>query len=140
LQNFKLRHERFPVILVGSAGLWQFELEALVIVSGIEMAELWIGVATAEQLKALSGIDFLQGMIDGRLPRPPISGLLGFQLIEVRKGFAAFAGSPGPQHYNPIGSVHGGYGATLLAAPFILRLRRARATRHLNSRSITSVA
>jgi uncharacterized protein (TIGR00369 family) len=68
-------------------------------------SELWIGVSSAEQLKA---------MIDGRLPRPPISGLLGFQLAEVRKGFAAFAGLPGPQHYNPIGSVHGGFGATLL--------------------------
>ena len=77
-------------------------------------SELWIGVATAEQLKALSGLEFLQRMIDGKLPRPPISGLLGFQLVEVRKGVAAFAGTPGPQHYNPIGSIHGGYGATLL--------------------------
>ena len=82
--------------------------------SGAATGGLWIGVATAEQLKALAGLDFLQGMIDGKLPRPPISGLLGFQLVEVRKGYVAFAGTPGPQHYNPIGSVHGGYGATLL--------------------------
>mgnify|MGYP001603687552 CR=1 FL=1 len=46
--------------------------------------------------------------------RPPIGHTLGFQLVEAGEGWAAFEGVPGPEHYNPAGTVHGGYGATLL--------------------------
>ncbi len=46
--------------------------------------------------------------------RPPIAETLDFDLVEVGDGIAVFAGTPGPKVYNPIGSVHGGYAATLL--------------------------
>ena len=46
--------------------------------------------------------------------RPGIAVSLQFNLIEVAKGYAVFAGTPGEHAYNPIGSVHGGYAATLL--------------------------
>lgn len=72
------------------------------------------GVASVETMKSMSGLDFLQQIADGRLPRPPISQTLDFALVAVDKGSATFEGRPGPQHYNPIGSVHGGYAATLL--------------------------
>ena len=62
----------------------------------------------------LSGLEFLQAMIDGRIPRTPMAALLGFQLVEVREGFAAFQCRPAEQHYNPIGVVHGGLACTLL--------------------------
>jgi uncharacterized protein (TIGR00369 family) len=39
---------------------------------------------------------------------------LQFDLVEAGDGFAAFEGIPGDHAYNPIGSVHGGYAATLL--------------------------
>ena len=39
---------------------------------------------------------------------------LGFEFVEVAAGRAVFAGTPGEHVYNPIGSVHGGYAATLL--------------------------
>jgi uncharacterized protein (TIGR00369 family) len=39
---------------------------------------------------------------------------LQFDLVEAGDGFAAFEGIPGDHAYNPIGSVHGGYSATLL--------------------------
>jgi uncharacterized protein (TIGR00369 family) len=72
------------------------------------------GVVPVETLKALSGLEFMRGIADGRLPRPPISELMGFDAAEVEEGRIVFLGTPGPQHYNPIGSVHGGYAATLL--------------------------
>jgi len=64
--------------------------------------------------RSMLGIDFLRAMRDGRLPRPPIAQLLGFNLIEVEPGLAVFECVPGEQHYNPIGVVHGGLAMTLL--------------------------
>jgi len=53
-------------------------------------------------------------MIAGRIPRPPMACLLGFDLVEVGDGYAVFECRPGEQHYNPIGVVHGGLACTLL--------------------------
>jgi uncharacterized protein (TIGR00369 family) len=73
-----------------------------------------IGVASFETLKSLSGLDFLKDIVEGRLPLPPIAATLGFRLVDVAPGFAAFEGEPEGRHYNPIGAVHGGFAATLL--------------------------
>ena len=62
----------------------------------------------------MSGIEFLRAIRDGRLPSPPIAELLGFKLVEVEPGHAVFEVTPGEQHYNPIGVVHGGLAMTLL--------------------------
>jgi uncharacterized protein (TIGR00369 family) len=72
------------------------------------------GLVPAEVAASMSGLDLLQGIISGRLPAPPIAQLLGFDLAEVEKGRAVFEGVPALPHYNPLGSVHGGYAATLL--------------------------
>jgi uncharacterized protein (TIGR00369 family) len=40
--------------------------------------------------------------------------LMGFELVEVGEGRVVFAAVPGPEHYNPIGMVHGGLAATLI--------------------------
>jgi uncharacterized protein (TIGR00369 family) len=72
------------------------------------------GLVPAEVAATMSGLDLLQGIISGRLPAPPIAQLLGFDLAEVEKGRAVFEGVPALPHYNPLGSVHGGYAATLL--------------------------
>ncbi|MDQ1033956.1 uncharacterized protein (TIGR00369 family) [Streptomyces sp. V3I8] len=61
-----------------------------------------------------TGLDFLRDIIAGRLPGPPIASTLGFGLEEVEYGRAVFTLAPGEEHYNPIGSVHGGVYATLL--------------------------
>jgi uncharacterized protein (TIGR00369 family) len=37
-----------------------------------------------------------------------------FDLAEVEHGRAVFEGTPRLEHYNPLGTVHGGYAATLL--------------------------
>jgi len=61
----------------------------------------------------LNGLQQLQAFITaGR--RPPIADTLDFNLIEVEEGRAVFEGTPGRHVYNPLGSVHGGYAATLL--------------------------
>ena len=72
------------------------------------------GVVSRETLKSVSGMELLQGMIEGRYPAPPIAETLDFGLTEIKPGRVVFTGMPGKKHYNPSGSVHGGYAATLL--------------------------
>jgi uncharacterized protein (TIGR00369 family) len=69
---------------------------------------------TANAGQGKSGLEFLQSMMRGEIPSPPIARLIGFQLSEVSEGKAVFTCVPGEQHYNPIGAVHGGLAATLL--------------------------
>jgi uncharacterized protein (TIGR00369 family) len=68
----------------------------------------------AEAARQLSGLDYMRALIAGEVPAPPIAELMGFDLVEVDEGYARFRGVPGVQHLNPIGSVHGGFAATLL--------------------------
>ena len=70
--------------------------------------------ALANTGRTMAGIDFLRAIRDGRLPAPPIAQLMGFRLAEVEPGRAVFEVTPGEQHYNPIGVVHGGLAMTLL--------------------------
>ena len=72
------------------------------------------GLVPAETAVTMSGLELLQGMIAGRYPGPPIMQLIGFHLAEVDQGRAVFESTPAFKHYNPLGSVHGGYAATLL--------------------------
>lgn len=69
---------------------------------------------TAAAVGRNSGLDFLRDVQAGRLPGAPVAAALGFALEEVDEGRAVFALAPGEEHYNPIGSVHGGVYATLL--------------------------
>ena len=78
------------------------------------ITERRFGVPPFETLRSMSGLDFLSAIMAGGLPSPPICRALDFRLVEVEKGRAAFIGNPSAAFYNPIGSVHGGYAATLL--------------------------
>jgi uncharacterized protein (TIGR00369 family) len=71
-------------------------------------------VDAARTLAQLDGLSALRAMIAGELPPPPIATLLGFDLVEVDEGRVVFTAVPGPEHYNPIGMVHGGLAATLI--------------------------
>jgi uncharacterized protein (TIGR00369 family) len=63
--------------------------------------------------QGLSGLEQLRALM--RAGRPSSIGrTLNFALVEIEEGFAAFEGTPDEQVYNPIGTVHGGYAATLL--------------------------
>jgi uncharacterized protein (TIGR00369 family) len=72
------------------------------------------GLASPAEIMARTGLQFLTDMIDGKLPQPPICATLGFRLAKVSDGYARFDGVPEFRHYNPIGTVHGGFAATLL--------------------------
>lgn len=72
------------------------------------------GVARPEQVMGKSGLQLMQAMLRGELPYPPIARTLDFQLMEVGEGRAMFQGTPGGAHLNPMGTVHGGWYATLL--------------------------
>jgi uncharacterized protein (TIGR00369 family) len=72
------------------------------------------GVVAPDVLKSYDGLGFLKAIIDGTVPNPPISELLDFHLVEAEEGRAVFEGVPEFRHYNPIGTVHGGFAATLL--------------------------
>src|SRR5215207_11543540 len=70
--------------------------------------------ALAEAARGLTGLEFLNRVAAGELPRPPISALMNFGLAELEEGRAIFTAEPAEYHYNPIGVVHGGLAATLL--------------------------
>ena len=73
-----------------------------------------IGVAPMKELRARSGIDFFEAIGRGELPTPPISQTLDIWPVEWEPGRMVFQGIPGKAHYNTIGSVHGGWTATML--------------------------
>ncbi|WPC67203.1 PaaI family thioesterase [Rhodoferax ferrireducens] len=71
-------------------------------------------IATKEQLADLSGMEFFEGIRAGKLPPAPIGETLGFVAIRIEPGSVVFQGRPHRRHYNPLGTVHGGWFATLL--------------------------
>lgn len=77
-------------------------------------AGVGVGVARPEQALALDGLAFMQAMMRGEVPSPPIAQTLDFLLVEVGPGRAVFQGEPGIKLLNPLGTVHGGWFATLL--------------------------
>jgi uncharacterized protein (TIGR00369 family) len=72
------------------------------------------GVTPAEVMASMTGIDFVRAIFDGRLPAPPIMQPIEPFDSTAEPGHVVFYSTPGFRHYNPIGSVHGGYAATLL--------------------------
>lgn len=50
----------------------------------------------------------VQAMLRREAPDPPVAELIGFQLVEVEPGRAVFEMEAGPQHANPMGTLHGG--------------------------------
>ena len=77
-------------------------------------APLIYGVADPAEARLMSGREFLEAIIDGRLPAPPIARTLSFWLTEIGDGFVAFEGDTGPHLLNPLGIVHGGWALTLI--------------------------
>jgi uncharacterized protein (TIGR00369 family) len=72
------------------------------------------GVVPAQEARGMSGMAVMQALLDGRFPYAHIAETLDFFLVEVDKGTATFQGTPQEKHLNPMGTVHGGWYATLL--------------------------
>lgn len=61
-----------------------------------------------------SGLEQLRALADGRIPPPPISSHAGLEFVSVAEGDVVMTAQPDESHYNPIGSVHGGFFTTVL--------------------------
>jgi uncharacterized protein (TIGR00369 family) len=72
------------------------------------------GVTPVDVMASMPGIDFVRAIFAGRLPEPPIMQTVDPFDCTAEPGVVAINSIPGIRHYNPIGSVHGGYAATLL--------------------------
>jgi uncharacterized protein (TIGR00369 family) len=83
-------------------------------VDDITAAKLEYGVTPTEVMASMPGIDFVRAIFAGELPTPPIMQTIEPFDCTAEPGVVALHSIPGFRHYNPIGSVHGGYAATLL--------------------------
>ncbi|MFQ6549528.1 PaaI family thioesterase [Aestuariibius sp. 2305UL40-4] len=67
-----------------------------------------------EQVRAMTGLQFMESIRDGRMSAPPIAKVLNYALDVVEDGRVVFRGTPGFEVTNPLGTVHGGWYGTLL--------------------------
>ncbi|QOZ23557.1 PaaI family thioesterase [Bradyrhizobium sp. CCBAU 51753] len=72
------------------------------------------GVASMAVMASMSGLDFVRGIFARTLPEPPIMENVEPFDCTAGAGHVVIRSVPGLRHYNPIGSVHGGYAAILL--------------------------
>ena len=73
-----------------------------------------VGTVPSELAMQHDGIEIFARMLAGEIPPPPMARTLNFTLTEAEKGRAVFRGIPMFEHYNPLGTVHGGWPATIL--------------------------
>lgn len=69
---------------------------------------------TLPDVLQLSGLQFMQAILDGTNPGPPIGETMGYALHAVDDGRVVFRGTPKFNVTNPLGTVHGGWYGTLL--------------------------
>jgi uncharacterized protein (TIGR00369 family) len=72
------------------------------------------GTVGADRRKEMSGLEFVQGLVDGTLPLNTIAETLGYDVTEAASGRVVVTAEPSGRHLNPAGTVHGGLAATLL--------------------------
>jgi uncharacterized protein (TIGR00369 family) len=77
----------------------------------VEWEDPLIGAAAA---KTMSGLEYMEALLDGSIPPPPIVQLLQMRPVAVEVGKVTFTCDPDESMYNPIGTVHGGLVCTLL--------------------------
>ena len=83
------------------------------------------GVTPLDVMASMAGLDFVRAIFDGKLPAPPIMQTIEPFDSTAEPGVVAFHSIPGFRHYNPIGSVHGGYAAILLDSAMGLAVHSA---------------
>jgi uncharacterized protein (TIGR00369 family) len=72
------------------------------------------GTVSPDRRKEMSGLEFVQGLVDGTLPLNTIARTLGYDVTEAASGRVVVTAEPSGIHLNPAGTVHGGLAATLL--------------------------
>lgn len=73
-----------------------------------------VGVVTREALVSEDGMSFLHGMLQGRHPSAPYAETMDIDLLEVEPGKVVFVGRPSARYLNPVGTIQGGWAATIL--------------------------
>lgn len=81
------------------------------------------GVVSVDDRKALSGMEFVTGLVDGSLPLNTMARTLGYDIVECAKGKVIAVSRPTEDYLNPEGTVHGGYTTTLLDTCMGLAIR-----------------
>lgn len=92
---------------------WQAQLEE-VRRRRVERGGGHAGLAKPQQVVGMTGLQVMKALLEGDLPHPYMADTFDCELIEVGDGLAIFQATPQLKHYNPLGSVHGGWYATLL--------------------------
>jgi uncharacterized protein (TIGR00369 family) len=80
----------------------------------MDIASKTYGTVSADRQKQMSGLEFVQGLVDGTLPLNTIAQTLGYDVTEAVSGRVVVTSEPSGNHLNPAGTVHGGFAATLL--------------------------
>ena len=80
----------------------------------MNIASKTYGTVSADRQRQMSGLEFVQGLVDGTLPLNTIAQTLGYDVTEAASGRVVVTAEPGNIHLNPAGTVHGGFAATLL--------------------------
>jgi len=62
----------------------------------------------------VTGLEYLNRVVDGRIEHPTMAHTLGFRLTEVEAGRAVITGKTSPDYCNPNGSIHGSWAAAVL--------------------------
>jgi len=75
-----------------------------------------------DEARNTTGLDYLQGILEGNIAGPPILDTVDFQILSVEKGHVVCEFHPKEFHYNPVGSVHGGIITTILDSAIGLSL------------------
>jgi uncharacterized protein (TIGR00369 family) len=73
-----------------------------------------VGVARPDQVFGKTGQEFFDAIFSGELPAFGIGETLDFLPIEIKDGRAVYQGRPSARHYNPMGTVHGGWFSAML--------------------------
>lgn len=71
-------------------------------------------LAAAKEGVSLSGLEYLRKIKNGEFSPPPMLVLMNATPLEIEEGRVIFEAEPQEYHYNPLGSIHGGFAATML--------------------------
>ena len=72
------------------------------------------GTVSADRQLEMSGLEFVEGLVNRTLPLNTMAQTLGYDIVEAAKGRVIATALPHEGHRNPAGTVHGGLAATLL--------------------------
>jgi uncharacterized protein (TIGR00369 family) len=87
------------------------------------MTSRTFGTVDPGQQKAMTGLEFVQGLASGSLPLNTMARTLGYDVTEAEKGRVVVTANPTAEHLNPAGTVHGGLAATMLDSCMGLAIR-----------------